>query len=98
MIDSIEALKRIPVGTRLFLIRTLAGSCEPIARTIVNIDERDMVLRTDDGRVSYLSFMPGMKIEPTLGGFLVRESLVMGTLGNVVAQYIVAAQVLKAAS
>ncbi len=78
-VDTVAALKRIPPGTKLYLVRTLMGPQPPSLRTVVKAGARDLQLRIDDtahksfGRVSYLGFPSGTKIQATPNGFIVFE-------------------------
>lgn len=77
-------LKRLPVGQSLTLICSLMGPCHK-PRTIHEIKSNQIVMRLDDGNLSYLYLDNGDKLEPTEDGFLLRckES------GRIAAQYVV---------
>ncbi len=76
-IDSIAAVKRLPIGTRLYLVASLHGPQAPSARVIKQVRSKDIVLTIADashkhcGQDSYLT-LGGVVIEPTPTGFRVR--------------------------
>ena len=80
-VDSVASAKRIPLGTKLYLVGTLMGSQKPSLRTLVKVGSRDLQFRVDDpdhknyGKVSYLSLPSGTKIEATPRGFIIYEPL-----------------------
>lgn len=80
-IDTIAAAKRIPIGTKFYLVRTMMGPQKPSLRTLVKAGSRDLQFRIDDpdhkgfGHVSYLSLPSGTKVESTANGFRIREGL-----------------------
>jgi len=78
-IDSVAALKRIPVGTKLQLVATVFGPCRPTGRIVKQIRTKDIVMTIDDatnknnGADSYLAFPAGTKVTPTDKGFAVDD-------------------------
>ncbi len=77
-ITSVAALRRIPIGTRLWLVRCLMGPQAPSERIVKLTRSRDVVLTIADpshkscGESSYLT-LEGCKVEPTDDGFRVLE-------------------------
>jgi hypothetical protein len=74
-IHTIAEVLRIPVGTRLRLVRSLLGPCDK-RRTVIQAQSRGLILRVEDdglakGESSWLRFSPGDKIEPRINGFAV---------------------------
>lgn len=78
-IDSVARLKRIPVGTKLYLVASLLGLHSPSARTVKQVRSASIVMRVDDidsknyGKDSYLSFPSGTRVVATSRGFQVYE-------------------------
>jgi hypothetical protein len=78
-IDSVAKLKRLPVGTRLYVVASLLGPNAPTARVVKQVRSKDIVMLVDDpnsknyGKVSYLSLPSGTKVEATPNGFAVYE-------------------------
>ncbi len=89
-IASIAAVLRLPVGTRMYLVRNMLGSCAPTARVVEVVQSRAIGLRVDDpssknnGAVSYLSFSKGDVVEALHEGFRVRRG---GKTGDIAAEY-----------
>ena len=81
-IDSKASLKRIPVGTKLALVNSLMGPCEPKPRTVKTVRSNDLIMATEKGD-SYLGLSTGDKCVPTERGFRIcnRE-------GRICAEYI----------
>lgn len=83
-IKSVADVRRLPVGTRLRLVRSLLGPCRKL-RTIVEVRSRDVVMRVDDpadrnyGGHSYLTFPKGTRVEPRIGGFAI---IIDGEIAN----------------
>ena len=76
-VSSVADVRRIPVGTKLRVVRTLMGPCAPSGRIVKQARSRDVVLTIDDpghkycGQDSYLTFPAGTKVEPRDRGFAV---------------------------
>lgn len=74
IINSIAEIKRIPVGTKLFLVNSLCGPCSPSGRIIKKVRSQDIILTIDDenhknnGQDSYLS-LSKVNVVPTENGF-----------------------------
>jgi predicted RNA methylase len=87
-IDSVAALRRIPVGTKLRLVQSLRGA-EDSGRIFHQARSADIAFLIEDpskknhGQVSYLQ-LKGSKIEPRPNGFAVLDG------GRVLAQYVFA--------
>jgi hypothetical protein len=80
IIDSVAAIKRIPVGTKLQIVNCLIGPPKrPEFRTIMKIRSKDIVMRIDTpenalfGQSSYLPLPTGTKVESRENGFAVLE-------------------------
>jgi hypothetical protein len=77
-IDSAAAIKRIPLGTRLYLIRSLKGPQAPSARIVKQVRSADVIVTIDDptnknhGRDSYMD-LRGVRVEPREDGFALYE-------------------------
>lgn len=77
-VDSVVAIRRLPIGTRLYLVASLMGPQAPVARVVKEIRSRDMVVTIDDpahakyGSVSYMH-LSGIRVEATEGGFRIFE-------------------------
>ena len=75
-IDSVAALKRIPVGTRLNLVASLRGPQAPSGRVLKKSRSADVVFTVDDpghpnhGKETYLN-LTGVRVQPTENGFRV---------------------------
>lgn len=84
-IKSKADLKRLPIGQRLTLVKSLFGDCyEP--RKIHAIKSNRIVMQLDNGKTSNLYLdQAEVKLEATEDGFLMRYS----ETGKVCAQYIV---------
>lgn len=78
IVKSVADIKRLPVGTELYLVHTLLGPQYPSKRVIKQIRSADIVVTIDDprhhnhGRDSYLD-LRHVKVEPTELGFLLRS-------------------------
>lgn len=76
-IDSKAALKRIPVGTKLRLVRSLLGPCNKL-RELHAVRSADLVFKVLDvgdkkyGQLSYLSFAD-TRLESRPNGFALYE-------------------------
>lgn len=75
VIKSAADVKRIPVGTKLRLIRSLLGPCDT-GRIVAQVRSTQVVMQIDDpssknhGQESFLS-LKGVKVEPRDNGFAV---------------------------
>ena len=91
-IDTVAALKRLPIGTKLKIIRSLMGPNPPSGRIVSRVQSNALVLKVDDpasknnGNESYLWLPSGTKVRPTEGGFQVLEP----EKGEVGAEYVFA--------
>ncbi|MEP7122512.1 MAG: SNF2-related protein [Byssovorax sp.] len=78
-LDSMAALMRLPVGTRLRLIRNQQGPMDA-PRVLVEVKSRSIGLRISDpsdkrhGQVSWYTFEPGFKVEPRPNGFAILQN------------------------
>lgn len=86
-IDSVAAIRRLPIGTKLRVTRCLLGKCDA-KRTIIGVQSKSITLRVDDedsknfGQTSWLTFPTGTKVHPLLNGFAVLVD------GKVAAEYV----------
>ncbi len=86
-IKSIADVKRIPVGTRLFLVRSLLGEHAPKGRIVKQVRSNDIIMTVDDGskkvgESSYLD-LRGVIVTATEEGFRLTEK----TSGMVCVEY-----------
>lgn len=85
-VKNIADLKRLPIGTRLYLIRNMLGPCNPSLRTIQRPRNGGIVLRVEDpdhvhkGAESFLPLSKA-KFRATDGGFAILQN------GEVAAEY-----------
>ena len=66
-LNTIAAIKRLPVGTKLRLINCLMGPTDQ-PREAVKVRSKDLVFKTEKGSLSYAS-LSGVKVEATEKGF-----------------------------
>ena len=95
-VDSVAALKRIPVGTKLYIIASLRGPNAPKGRIVQKVRSRDILFTVDDptsknhGETSYLG-LDKVRVEPTANGFRIFDaSGVRGEGGGLCAEYVFA--------
>jgi hypothetical protein len=75
-IDSLAALKRLPLGTRLRLVRNHSGPMDS-GRVLVEVQSKSIGLRIDDpsdkrhGEVSWYEFKPGFRVAARPNGFAI---------------------------
>lgn len=69
-VNSVAALKRIPPGTRLRVVSCLTGPCDA-PRVFDRAQSNAVVMKTPEGRNSWLYLTKGLKVEPTERGFRV---------------------------
>jgi superfamily II DNA or RNA helicase/predicted RNA methylase len=76
VIDSLAALKRLPLGTRLRLVRNHSGPMDS-GRVLVEVKSKSIGLRIDDpndkrhGEVSWYEFKPGFRVASRPDGFAI---------------------------
>ncbi|MEP7123119.1 MAG: SNF2-related protein, partial [Byssovorax sp.] len=79
LIDSMAALKRLPIGTRLRLVRNQQGPMDA-PRVLVEVKSRSIGLRISDpsdkrhGQVSWYTFEPGFQVEARPHGFAILQN------------------------
>ena len=66
-INSVAAVKRLPIGTKLRLVNSLMGPCDR-ARTLKEVRSKDLVFITEKATLSYL-FLTGCRVVATETGF-----------------------------
>lgn len=78
VVDSVAAIRRLPIGTRLYLVASLMGPQAPVARVIKEVRSRDVLVTIADpahaknGSVSYMH-LTNIRVEATEGGFRLFE-------------------------
>jgi hypothetical protein len=72
-IRTLAELKRIPVGTRLRLVRTLMGPTDK-PRVVAKVQANAIAFRTEDDRLSWLNLPKAKDFEPTEHGFRVWDT------------------------
>lgn len=78
IIRTIADIKRIPVGTKLYIIASLLGSNAPKGRIVKKVRSADIIMTVDDptsknhGGDSYLS-LNKVRVETTENGFRLIE-------------------------
>jgi len=70
-------LKRLPIGTRLYLLECLTGPVpkDKQGRTIVKVRSADLIVEADHkhGSRSHLAFPPAKEFEATENGFIIYD-------------------------
>ena len=78
-IDSVARLKKLSVGTRLYIVASLLGPNAPSGRIVKQVRSKDIIMKNDDpnsknyGKDSYLTFPSGTRVVATENGFQIYE-------------------------